>query len=178
MAKRASGHTYDPPLGFYFKVSFALFNTIEEDFRFQSVSGLSSEIVTESYHEGGQNQYQHELPVRTQYPDLVLKRGLWTPRTQNTLVPASVSNNIPAIGTALEGQAADVQQWCQKIMVSLIAQPTDIRISLKNAAGKNLMTWHVIGAWPKKWEVSDFNAETSEIVTETMTLHYNYFYTQ
>ena len=149
---------YYPPVGFYFSVSFERINTVAEDFRFQSVTGLSSEIVTENHREGGQNQFEHVLPVKTQYPDLVLKRGLLVPKTQ---------------GSNLETN--DVQQWCQRVMESLQVQPTDLMISLLNSAGLPLMSWSIVHAWPKKWMISDFNAEENQIVIETMEFTYHYF---
>jgi phage tail-like protein len=33
----------------------------------------------------------------------------------------------------------------------------------------------VTGAWPKKWSVSDFSAETSDVVIETLELAYQTF---
>ncbi len=150
---------YYPPTGFHFRVSFEGIQTISEDFRFQSVSGLSSELLTESYKEGGQNQFDHVVPLKTQYPDLVLKRGLWTPTS-------------PGGGA---GQSIDLQQWCQSTFQSLIVKPSDILISLLNTTGKPLMSWNVKHAWPKKWEDSEFNAAENQIVIETIELTYHYF---
>ncbi len=150
--------TYYPPLGFYFNVSFERINTLAEDFRFQSVAGLSSELITETYREGGQNQFEHVLPVKTQYPDLVLKRGLLVPK-------APISNQ----------QSRDLQSWCQQTMQNLLVKPTDLMITLLNTAGRPLMSWSIVHAWPKKWMVSDFNAEENQIVIETMEFSYHYF---
>jgi len=65
---------YYPPVGFHFKVEFVGIGN-DNDVRFQSVSGLSVEFDTEAYEEGGENRFEHTLPVRTKYPDLSLKRG-------------------------------------------------------------------------------------------------------
>lgn len=43
---------------------------------FMEVSGLESEIKLEPYEEGGQNDYVHQFPTRTTYPNLVLSKGL------------------------------------------------------------------------------------------------------
>jgi len=154
----ALNELYYPPVGFYFRVTFEKISTVAEDFRFQSVSGLHSEIVTETYREGGQNQFEHELPVKAQYPDLVLKRGLLAPKTETA-----------------EFETKDVQQWCQRTIQTLFVQPTDIMITLLNFAGNPLMSWNVVHAWPKKWTISDFNAEENQIVIETMEFTYHYF---
>jgi phage tail-like protein len=46
----------------------------------------------------------------------------------------------------------------------------------KTAQGTEpLMTWNVVNAWPKKWSVSDFNAEQSSITVESLELNYSYF---
>lgn len=149
---------YYPPLNFFFRVTFLNIKTVSEDARFQSVSGLSSEVVTETYKEGGQNQFDHELPMKTQYPNLILKRGLLTPKTSGSRLLAN-----------------DMQQWCQQMMETLIVRPTDIKIDLLNPAGNSIMSWDVIRAWPKKWTISDLNAQENQLVIETMELHYDFF---
>lgn len=150
---------YYPPLGFYFKVSFDklpnIMEPVTEDLNFQSVSGLTSEVVTETYKEGGQNQFEYELPVKTQYPDLVLKRGLWAPANKSA--------------------ANDLQRWCQRMMETLQVQPTKLDITLMKPSGAAWMRWEVFDAWPKKWSIADFNAEQNEVVIESMEFSYSYF---
>ena len=68
---------YYPPWGFYYKVEFSI-SKDTDDARFQSVSGLSVEYDYETFKEGGENRFEHKLPVRTKYADLVLKRGMLT----------------------------------------------------------------------------------------------------
>src|SRR5918995_6928649 len=45
---------------------------------FMEVSGLSSELETMTYNEGGRNDRVHKLPTRMKHPNLVLKRGVTT----------------------------------------------------------------------------------------------------
>src|SRR5262245_37601430 len=66
---------YYPPWGFYYRVDFSI-SQDRNDARFQTVSGLSVEYDYESFKEGGENRFEHKLPVRTKYADLVLKRGM------------------------------------------------------------------------------------------------------
>ena len=66
---------YYPPWGFYYKVEFDI-SKDKNDVRFQTVSGLSVEYDYENFKEGGENRFEHKLPVRTKYADLVLKRGM------------------------------------------------------------------------------------------------------
>ncbi|PTQ91912.1 phage tail-like protein [Nitrosomonas nitrosa] len=172
----AANELYYPPVGFYFRVTFEKINTVAEDFRFQSVSGLQSEIVTETFREGGQNQFEHVLPVKAQYPDLVLKRGLLAPKTEAAGINENDKKGLEQIYQgALDFETKDVQQWCQRTIQTLFVQPTDIMITLLNSAGKPLMSWNVVHAWPKKWMVADFNAEENQIVIETMEFTYHYF---
>lgn len=139
---------YYPPVGFHFKVEFVGIGN-DNDSRFQSVGGLSVEYDTESYKEGGENRFEHKLPVRTKYADLSLKRGM--------LVSSSVIS------------------WCTDAFQNRKFTTAQINISLMNEQHQPLKTWTVFGAWPKKWSVSDFNAQENSIVVESLELSYSYF---
>jgi phage tail-like protein len=137
---------YYPPLGFHFKVEF---DNIDGEFEFQSVSGLTVTLETEEIAEGGENRFKHKLPVKTTFPNLVLKRGL--------LVDSALA------------------EWCRKAVEDFDIKPTDIIISLLNEKHEPLMIWDVVHAYPVKWAMTDFNAEESKMVIETIELAYNYF---
>lgn len=139
---------YYPPVGFHFSVQFA-FSDSTDDIRFQSVSGLSVEYETEKVIEGGENRFIHELPVRTQYSTLVLKRGF--------LIDSPVYD------------------WCVDAFENRNFEPSDLQVILLNEEHEPLKTWSVVRAWPKKWSVSDFNAEENSLVIETLELSYRYF---
>ena len=146
----ADHEKYYPPVGFHFQVVFTGIGKSDIDTRFQSVSGLSVELETELRKEGGENRYEHVLPVRAKYPVLVLKRGLVKDSELLT-------------------------KWCNDAFQSLIIQPVDLIISLLNEAHKPLMNWSVHHAWPRKWSHSDLNAEQNALAIETFELQYNYF---
>lgn len=137
---------YYPPLGFHFKVEFA---NLKGEFEFQSVSGLTANLDTEEFAEGGENRFKHKLPVKTSFPNLVLKRGL--------LVDS------------------ELIKWCRDAMENFSIEPTNITVILLNEKHEPLMTWNVVHAYPVKWLVSDFNAEESKMIVETLELAYNYF---
>jgi phage tail-like protein len=139
---------YYPPWGFYFKVVFNI-SSDKNDVRFQSVSGLSVEYDFESYKEGGENRFEHKLPVRTKYADLVLKRGM--------LLDSSVI------------------KWFLDAFNNRIFKPATITVNLMNEKSEPLRSWNVVDAIPKKWLVSDLNATENGIVVETMELAYRYF---
>jgi phage tail-like protein len=142
---------YYPPWGFYYKVEFLLGKgpLPADDARFQTVSGLSVEYDYESYKEGGENRFEHKLPVRTKYADMVLKRGLLT--------------------------GSSVVEWLLAAFRDRAFSPADVNVILMNEAGDPLRTWKVAHAIPKKWLVSDLNANENSVVIETMELTYRYF---
>ncbi|THH39412.1 phage tail protein [Neolewinella litorea] len=137
------------PLAFHFSVHFG-FDQGDEDIRFQGVSGLNVEFTTETVVEGGENRFEHVLPVRTQYTNLVLKRALTT-------------------NSALS-------KWCIQAFKDFIVEPTDVTIHLLNPQGEPLVSWQVDWAWPRKWSYSDFNAEENALVIETLELGYRTFH--
>lgn len=140
--------TYYPPLGFYFKVEFGISKNAN-DVRFQAVSGLSVEYEYESFKEGGENRFEHKLPVRTRYTDMVLKRGMLTD--------------------------SEVTKWLLNAFRDREFKPSNITIILMNEQGNPLRTWKVAHAIPKKWLVSDLNANDNAVVIETLELTYQYF---
>jgi len=139
---------YYPPWGFYYKVEFSI-SKGKDDVRFQTVSGLSVEYDYESFKEGGENRFEHKLPVRTKYADMVLKRGMLTDSA--------------------------VIKWLMAAFRNREFAPADVTVILMNEKGDPLRTWNVVHAIPKKWLVSDFNANESSVVIETMELTYRYF---
>jgi phage tail-like protein len=141
---------YYPPWSFYYKVEFMLdARPGPADARFQTVSGLSVEYDFESFKEGGENRFEHKLPVRTKYADLVLKRGM------------------------LMGSA--VLDWFTAAFRDREFRPADVNVILMNEQGQSLRTWNVAHAIPKKWLISDLNANENSVVIETMELSYRYF---
>ncbi len=139
---------YYPPWGFYYKVEFSG-NSNPNEARFQSVSGLSVEYDTEEYKEGGENRFTHKLPVRTKYNDLVLKRGMLTD--------------------------SDTIDWMLDAFRDRVFTPRTVTVILMNEQGEPLRTWNVTHAAPKKWSISDLNANENSIVVETLELTYQYF---
>lgn len=138
-----------PPVSFFFRVEFQLGGVQSTDAMFQEVTGLNAELQSEQIKEGGENRYSQSLPTRASYTDLVLKRGL-------------------IVGSA-------VVKWCQDAIENLDIQPITIIVKLLNEKNEPLQTYNIVNAWPKKWSVSDFNAQESKIVVETMELSYQYF---
>jgi len=148
MANGTSAGGYYPPVGFHFRVEFVSIGN-DNDIRFQSVSGLNVEYDMESFKEGGENRFEHKLPVRTKYPDLSLKRGMLTD--------------------------SKVIKWCLDAFQNRVFKPAEVHVTLLNEKHEPLKTWQIHRAWPKKGAVSDFNAQENSIVVETLELSYSHF---
>ena len=137
------------PVGFHFLVAFELFPQLPTDFAFMEVTGLEAEMEMEPYKEGGQNRYTHQLPVRTRYSDIVLKRGLFF--------------------------GSGITEWCRQGIENFSFTPTNVLISLLNSDHIPLNSWYVVNAIPRKWQVSAFNAMENSLAIENLTLSYQYF---
>lgn len=141
-----------PLPGFHFLVEFGINQGNGEyqyDNLFQSVSGLTVEVATEAIKEGGENRFEHQIPTRTKYSPLVLKRGVL--------------------------KETELIKWCKKALENYDFQPTDLVIKLLGEDHKPLITWNLAHVWPKKWVVSDFDATKNEVVVETLEMNYNFF---
>lgn len=152
-----------PPVGFHFAVEFQLSQSpleaianlisagkdISREFRFQEVNGLEVELEMESIVEGGQNRFTWQLPKRTRYSDLTLKRGM-------------------VVGS-------EIVKWCRDALENFNFSPANVQVSLLNEKHEPIQSWFVINAIPKKWSVSGFNAQENSIVIESLTLSYQYF---
>jgi len=143
--------TQYPPVGFHFRVEFQGLpgNLPVQDAAFQEVTGLSRELETEQVKSGGENRFTFKLPSRGQYPNLVLKRGLFTD-----------SGILP---------------WVNAAILDLDITPVNVLVTLLNEQHQPLQTYQCVNAWPQKWSVADFNAQESRIVVESMELVYQYF---
>lgn len=151
MANAPSAGGYYPPVGFHFRVEFLQLGN-DNDTRFQSVSGLTVEYDTESFKEGGENRFEHKLPVRTKYADLSLKRGMLTDSA--------------------------VIRWCRDALENRRIDPVQVQVTLLNENHEPLRTWSVFKAWPRKWQVADLNAQENAVVIETLELSYSHFTVQ
>jgi phage tail-like protein len=137
-----------PPVGFSFWVSFEI-SDASVDVAFQDVAGIAMELQTEDVVEGGENRFTQKLPTRAAYTPLVLKRGL------------AVSSPLTA--------------WCRDAIENLSIRPTSVLVALLNERKEPLVAYRFLNAYPLKWSISNFNAETSSVVIESLELYYQYF---
>jgi phage tail-like protein len=120
------------------------------DIRFQSVTGLDSTLDTEQIKEGGENRFEHVLPVRRKYGPLTLKRGL------------------------LKQTDSKLTQWLKQAFDDevVVPRPT-VTISLLDEQHNALMHWTINNVWPRSWKIGELNAEQGAVLIETLELNYN-----
>lgn len=129
----------DPLLGFRFQVEVdgLLFAGFTE------VSGLSVEIDTDTYNEGGYNDFVHILPKTVKYQNIVLKQGIL--------------------------YSDQMWTWMREVMDGKIKKRNG-RIILMGPNGMTAWYWEFTGAYPVKWTGSDLNATGGEVFVETIEL--------
>lgn len=136
-------------VNFHFKVEFNL-GKEDVDIRFQSVAGLDSTIDTESIKEGGENRFEHVVPVRRKYGPLTLKRGVIRPADSG------------------------ITTWLQQAFDDEKVLPlATVVIKLLNEEHQPLMSWTINNVWPRSWKMGELNAEQGAVLIETLELNYN-----
>ena len=144
---------YYPPSGFFFAVSIRGGKSL--DASFQEIDGISMEMEMETIDWGGETGKHYQVPKGVKYSNLVLSRG------------------VIIIGSFF----AD---WCFETMQSTFekkirTKKVTVNLLDPKDADKSLASWAFFDAYPVKWKISKFNAQQSEIVTESIELAYTYF---
>lgn len=137
-----------PELGFRFAVVFFQAGVVPLplDFRFQRVSGLSTQVTTTSVREGGQNSFSHKLPDRIDRGNLVLERGFLVGSLLNIELVAMLS--------------------------SFTFAPWTVMVTLLHEDGPPLAGWMFLRAYPVKWATSDLDANEYRVAVDTIELAY------
>jgi phage tail-like protein len=109
---------------------------------YTEVSGLTAEIETMSYNEGGRNDSVHKLPTRMKHPNLVLKRGVTTVK--------------------------DLQEWLEDSWNG----PTrkELTLTMYNEHLEKIRVWSFKNAYPVKWTGPTFNAAQNTVATESIEI--------
>lgn len=135
-------------VNFHFNVLFG--KGANMDIRFQSITGLDATIDTETIKEGGENRFEHVIPLRRKYGPLVLKRGILKP-----------------------GQS-ELTKWLQSAFeYERIVPNLSVTINLLNEKHNPLITWMITNVWPRSWKLGELNAEQGVVLIETLELNYN-----
>lgn len=141
---------YEIPRVYHFQVEFLdISGVIDNDIRFQDVSGLTAEMNIEEIVEGGENRFVHRLPVRAKYSNLILKRAMLTD--------------------------SGLIKWFKDAIENFEFSPSTVLVKLLDKDHEPLVTWSFQKAWPVKWTVSDLKATENAIAVDTIELAYQYF---
>lgn len=133
------------PVAFYFQVLMQ-----GKEFSFKEVSGLSTELETETITEGGNNDFSYIVPKNIKHNNLVLKR-------------------------ALKPFNRDDVKWLSSFFNGSLTFPiatVSITINLLDSKGIPIYSWNCHNAYPVKWETEPLDAEKNSILIETLELTY------
>src|SRR3954468_12029630 len=132
----------DPPIihAKYFQVNLDKKHETPLGF-FTQVSGVSMQVETLDYPEGGVNDYVHRLPGRIKQGNITLKHGV-------------VKSEVVLF------------QWVQTALDKITG--IDMSIYVYDYMGTVLQTWSFVAAYPVKWTASDLNAGGSEFLTQSL----------
>lgn len=114
---------------------------------FSECTGLSLEVSTEDYHEGGENRFVHKLPTVPQPPNLVLKRGMT--------------------------EGSDLWDWFVAFPELGEVEPKDGEVLLQSLEGgerQNVRAWSFSGGYPVKWTGPDLNAQSPGVAFESVEI--------
>ncbi len=107
------------------------------------ITGLTLETETETYEEGGVNDYVHILPKRTKYQNITLKRGI--------------------------SDMEDMWKWYQEVVSGRFKRKSGI-IVLQDVTGVDKWRWNFQEAYPVKWTGPELKADGNTVAFETIEL--------
>ena len=110
---------------------------------FQEVSGLDSTVDVIEHREGGDNLTPRKLPGMTKHSNITLKWGLADDR--------------------------QLYDWHRDVIRGTVRRRSG-SIVLLDRAGREVMRWNFVNAWPTKWTGASFNAEGNDVAIETLEL--------
>jgi phage tail-like protein len=131
----------------YLNLQFRLTVGDEVMGEFSECTGLSLELTTEDFHEGGENRFVHRFPAVGQIPNLVLKRGI------------STSNALwEWLSRYVERGEVDVRDGQVELL------------GLEDDELKPVRAWAFTRGYPVKWTGPELNALSPSIAFETLEL--------
>ncbi len=110
---------------------------------FTEATGLQMETDVTNYPEGGQNDFVHRLPGRTQFGNIVLKRGF---TRSNEFFAWYIENTQGSFSTR---------------HISIIAY---------SITGEEIARWDFMHAFPVRWVGPEFRGDNSLVAVETVEL--------
>lgn len=113
---------------------------------FSECSGFGVNLKKEAYLEGGVNDQQRIVVGHAEYDDITLKRGMSDSQT--------------------------FWSWVTNTLTSLSKERRNVNIVLFNQAGETMQSWTLIGSIPISWKAPAFQADSSSMAIEELTLAY------
>lgn len=118
---------------------------------FSDVSGITMQLDTVQYQEGGVNDHVHTLPGTFAHANLVLQRGMTDDAT--------------------------FWQWIQEVMSGNLTRK-DVVIKLQeDYQGQSVWGWEFTGAYPTRWQGPDLVSANNRLAIESIELTYERFET-
>lgn len=136
--------------GFRFSVTFFLMPMIKSPLnsKFKRVSGIGVNLSTEELDTSMSKVFQLSIPTGIKYNNITLERGL------------------------IKGDVLNANQGFSQLMSAFVLMPSNVLISLLDESSEPLNSWLLLGAYPVKWSLSDFDANNSDVIVETIELTY------
>ncbi len=133
----------DPYVNFLFRIR------VDEvgELRCSECSGLSLEVATEDYHEGGENRFTWKLPAQGRVPMLVLKKGI--------------------------AEGTDLWDWFVRWLEEGMVEPREGEVHLLSSAEEGiepLRVWAFTGGVPVKWTGPELQSLSPGIAFETIEI--------
>ena len=122
---------------------------------FMEVTGLELRVETETYEEGGQNGFVHQLPGRMTWPNIVLKRGIVDTDALFDWVRKSSGDDFATAGNKLTR--------CTGAIV------------LMSSGNNRLRSYEIKSAFPIRWTGPRLNVdEQAPLVEELEVAHHGF----
>jgi phage tail-like protein len=113
---------------------------------FKQVQGLQVTIDVETVNEGGQNGFEHKLPGRMQWPNIVLRRGV------------TKGDNLFEWLREVSGEGFGLND-------NKLERSTAAIVALSSTQ-ERLRSWNLEGAFPVRWSGPEFAATAFDNVPE------------
>lgn len=114
-----------------------------EEAAFTECSGLQAETEVFTYEEGGLNNTVHQLPGRSKFSNVTLKRGV-------------ASSN-------------ELWDWYYKVIMGTVERK-NVSLVLYACDYSEVMRWNLANAFPVKWVGPNFRSDDNTALVETLEL--------
>jgi phage tail-like protein len=114
-----------------------------QQFGFMECTGFGSHVDVTEYREGGDPNTVRKLPGRVSYPDITLKWG--------------------------STDSHDAYDWHLSAVKGQVVRKNGSVVMLDDS-GTEKVRWNFFSGWAAKWDGPGFNAKTSDVAIETLTI--------